>query len=46
MMSDLDPHINQRELEVQRIIICKNLQNQLPNAFINKESDEATHSDF
>ena len=33
-MTHLDPHTNQCELEVQRIIHLQNLANQLPNAFI------------
>ena len=33
-MTHLDPHTNQCELEVQRIIHLQNLANQLPDAFI------------
>ena len=33
-MTYLDPHTNQCELEVQRIIHLQNLANQLQNAFI------------
>ena len=46
MMPHLDPHINQRELEVQGIFYLQKISNRLPNAFINKESDEATYPDF
>ena len=46
MMSHLDSHINQCELEVQKIIYLQELANQLPNAFINKESEEATCPKF
>ena len=46
MMSCLDPHINQCELEVQMIIQFQKLANQLPNAFINNESDKATNPKF
>ena len=34
-LTHLDPHTNQCELEVQRIIHLKNLANQLQDAFIN-----------
>ena len=33
-MTHPDPHTNQSELEVQRIIHLQNLANQLPDAFI------------
>ena len=42
MMSHLDPHINQFVFEVQKIIHFPKLANQLPSAFINKESEEDT----
>ena len=34
IMTHLDPHTNQCELKVQRIIHLQNFANQLPNAFI------------
>ena len=46
MISHLDPHINQCELEVQKIIHLQKFVNELPNAFINKESEEATYPNF
>ena len=44
MMSHLDYHINQCELEVQIIIHLQKLAKLI--TFINKESNEATHSEF
>ena len=42
-MSYFDPHTNQCELEVQRIIYLKNLANQLPNAFIDIKKVTKSH---
>ena len=39
LLSHLDPRTNQCELEVQKIIHLQNIANQLPNAFICKESN-------
>ena len=42
-MSHFDPHTNQCELEVQRIIHFQNLTNQLPDAFINIKKVTKSH---
>ena len=42
-MSHFYPHINQSELEVQRIIHLKNLTNQLPDAFIDTKKVTKSH---
>ena len=42
-MTYLDPHTNQCELEVQRIIHLQNLANQLPDAFINTKKETKSH---
>ena len=43
MMSHLDPHINQYELEVKRIIHLPNLTNQFPDAFIHTMKVTKSH---
>ena len=42
-MSHFDPHTNQYELEVQKIIHLQNLANQLPNAFIDTKKVTKSH---
>ena len=42
-MSHFDPHTNQSELEVQRIIHLQNLANQLPDAFIDTKKVTKSH---
>ena len=42
-MSHFDPHTNQCELEVQRIIHFQNLANQLPNAFMDTKKVTKSH---
>ena len=42
-MSHFDPHINQGQLEVQRIIHLQNLANQLPDAFIYTKKVTKSH---
>ena len=42
-MSNFDPHTNQCELEVQRIIHFQNLANQLPYAFIDTKKATKSH---
>ena len=42
-MSHLDPHTNQYELEVQRIIYLQNLANQLPDTFIDTKKVTKSH---
>ena len=42
-MTHLDPHTNQCELEVQRIIHLQNLANQLPDAFIDTKKVTKSH---
>ena len=42
-MTHLDPHTNQCELEVQRIIYLQNLANQLPDAFIDTKKGTKSH---
>ena len=42
-MSHFDPHTNQCELEVQRIIHLQNLKNQLPDAFIDTKKVTESH---
>ena len=42
-MSHFDPHTNQYELEVQRIIHLQNLTNQLPNVFIDTKKVTKSH---
>ena len=43
IMSHFDPHTNQCELEVQRIIHFQNLSNQLPEAFIDTKKVTKSH---
>ena len=42
-MTHLNPHTNQCELEVERIIHLQNLANQLPNAFIDTKKVTKSH---
>ena len=42
-LSHFDPHTNQCELEVQRIIHLHNLANQLPNAFVDAKKVTKSH---
>ena len=42
-MSHFDPHTNQCELEVQRIIHLQKLANQLPDAFIDTKKVTKSH---
>ena len=42
-LTHLDPHTNQCELEVQRIIHLQNLANQLPDAFIDTKKVTKSH---
>ena len=42
-MFHFDPHTNQYELEVQRIIHLQNLANQLPDAFIDTKKVTKSH---
>ena len=42
-MSHFDPHTNQCELEVQRIIHLQNLANQLQDAFIDTKKVTKSH---
>ena len=42
-MSHLDPHTNQCELEVQKIIHLQNLANQLPDTFIDIKKVTKSH---
>ena len=42
-MSYFDPHSNQYELEVQRIINLINMANQLPNDFIDTKKVTKSH---
>ena len=42
-MSHFDPHTNQCEIEVQRIIHLKNLANQLADAFIDTKKVTKSH---
>ena len=42
-MTHFDPHTNQCELEVERIIHLQNLANQLPNAFIDTKKVTKSH---
>ena len=42
-MTHLDPHTNQCELEVQRIIHFQNIANQLPDAFIDIKKVTKSH---
>ena len=42
-LTHLDPHTNQCELEVQRIIPLQNLAQQLPDAFIDTKNVTKSH---
>ena len=42
-MTHLNPHTNQCELEVQRIIHFQNIANQLPDAFIDIKKVTKSH---
>ena len=42
-MSHFDPHTNQCEIEVQRIIHLQNLANQLADAFIDTKKVTKSH---
>ena len=42
-MSYFDPHTNQCEMEVQRIIHLQNMENQLPNVFIDTKEVTKSH---
>ena len=43
LLSHLDPHTDQCELEVQKIICLKNIANQLPDAFVDAKKVTKLH---